>query len=311
MMTSFPYGAALLIAYGGPHQREDVRPYLANILRGRRVPPGRLEEVAHHYEIFGGRSPLAALTLRQASALEADLAEQGPAIPVHVGMRNWTPYLHETLERIRDAGVRRVLGIIMAPHQSYSSWDQYKENVAEAQARLGERAPVVEYLAPWYDQPGFIAAQADRVAHLLAAIPETRRRDIPLVFSAHSIPLTMASASPYVAQITTSARLVAERLEHPHWQVAYQSRSGDPRDPWLEPDVRDVIRDLARAGVREAVVVPIGFVSDHIEILYDLDTEAAKVAAESEMTLRRAGTVMDHPTFIGMLGDLVRGQAVE
>jgi protoporphyrin/coproporphyrin ferrochelatase len=309
--TSFPDGAVLLIAYGGPHRREDVRPYLARILRGRNLPVDRIEEVARHYEIFGGRSPLAELTTRQAAALEADLAERGPSIPVHIGMRNWTPYLHEALDRIRSTGARRVLGIIMAPHQSYSSWDQYKEDVAQARARLGEGAPAVEYLAPWYDRPGFIAAQADRVADTLAEVPEAWRREIPLVFTAHSIPVSMASVSPYVAQITASARLVAERLEHPRWDVAYQSRSGDPRDPWLEPDVKTVIRDVARGGGRGVVVVPIGFVCDHIEVLYDLDTEARDVAADAEIAFYRARTVMDHAAFIGMLGDLIRERAVE
>ncbi len=160
---SFPYGAVLLIDYGGPHRMEDVRPYLARILRGRRVPPVRIEEVVHHYALFGGHSPLTELTQRQAAALHANLAERGPALPVHVGMRNWTPYLHETLEQIRATGVRKILGVIMTPHQSYPSWEQYKENVAEARARLEEGAPEVDYLAPWFDRQGFIEAQAARV----------------------------------------------------------------------------------------------------------------------------------------------------
>ncbi len=306
-----PYGAILLIAYGGPDRMEDVRPYLANVLRGRSVPPGRIDEVAHHYGIFGGHSPLTDLTLRQAAALEVDLAARGTPIPVHVGMRNWTPYLHEALERMRSGGVGKVLGIIMAPHRSYASWDQYKENVAEARARVGEAAPEVEYLAPWFDHPGFIQAQAARVSTVLEAIPEDRRRDAPLIFTAHSIPVSMASVSPYAAQIATSARLVAERLGHPHWCVAYQSRSGDPQEPWLEPDVGEVIRDLARSSAREMVVVPVGFVSDHIEVLYDLDTEARKMAVKSGVAFHRAGTVMDHPAFIRMLADLIRERAVE
>lgn len=308
---SSPYGAVLLIAYGGPDRMEDVRPYLANVLRGRRVPPGRIDEVAHHYGIFGGHSPLTTLTMRQAAALEVDLAARGLPIPVHVGMRNWTPYLHEALERMRSGGVRKVLGIIMAPHRSYASWDQYKENVADARARVGEGAPEVEYLVPWFDHPGFIQAQAARVSTVLEAVPEDRRRDAPLVFTAHSIPVSMASVSPYTAQIAASARLVAERLGHPRWHVAYQSRSGDPREPWLEPDVSEVIAGLAWDGAREIIVVPIGFVSDHIEVLYDLDTAARTVAAKFQVAFHRAGTVMDHPAFIGMLAGLVLDQAVE
>jgi ferrochelatase len=304
------YDAILLIGFGGPARMDDVRPFLANVLRGRRVPPERIEEVVHHYELFDGHSPLTELTLRQAQALQADLAVRGPALPVHIGMRNWTPFLHETLERMRSDGVRRALGIIMAPHQSYSSWDQYQENVAEARARIGAGAPQVDYLRGWFDHPGFIQAQADQVSAALQAIVPARRQDAPLIFTAHSIPVAMAAKCPYVEQVTASARLVAARLDHPHWSVAYQSRSGDPRVPWLGPDVSEVIRGLARDGTGAVVVVPIGFVCDHIEVLYDLDTEAHQAAREAGLAFRRAHTVMDHPAFIRMLGDLVCAGAV-
>ncbi|HLN14282.1 MAG TPA: ferrochelatase [bacterium] len=300
-----PYGAVLLIAYGGPDRPADIRPYLANVLRGRRVPQARIDEVAHHYELFGGHSPLTELTRRQAAALEAQLRARGRALSAHVGMRNWTPYLADALAELSARGVRRAVGVIMAPQQSYSSWEQYQENVEEARAQIGAGAPTVEYIAPWFDRPGFIEAQADRLATTLAEIPASRREAVPVVFTAHSIPVRMADASPYVAQVTASARLVAERLAHPRWSVAYQSRSGDPRDPWLDPDVRDVIRGLAADGVREIVTVPIGFVSDHIEVLYDLDTEARETAAELALGFHRAGTVLDHPAFIGMLADQV------
>jgi len=301
-----PYGAVLLIAYGGPDTRDDVRPFLANVLRGRRVPLQRIEEVAHHYELFGGHSPLAELTRRQAAVLEAALRARGHALAAHVGMRNWTPYLEEALHAMRADGVRRAVGVIMAPQQSYSSWEQYQENVADARARLGDGAPDVDYVAPWFDRPGFVQAQADRVAAVLAEIPVVRRRQTPIVFTAHSIPVVMAEASPYVAQVTASARLVAEQLDHARWSVAYQSRSGDPRDPWLDPDVRDVIRDLAAEGAKDVVAVPIGFVSDHIEVLYDLDTEAREIAEGAGIGFHRAATVMDHPAFIGMLADCVQ-----
>ncbi len=303
------YQAVLLIAYGGPNGMDDVRPYLGNVLRGRRVPAGRIEEVAHHYEIFGGRSPLTDLTLRQAAALEANLRDSGPALPVYVGMRNWTPYLHETLERMRSRGIRRAFGIVMAPHRSYASWTQYQENVAEACARVGDGAPHVDYVGLWHDHPAFVEAQAARVTASLATIPAARREATPLLFTAHSIPLGMARESAYVEEVAASARLVAQRLGQARWWVAYQSRSGDPRDPWLEPDVGDVIRTLAREGGDAVVVVPIGFVCDHIEVLYDLDIEARKTADGAGIAFHRAGTVMDHPAFIGMLGDLVRAQA--
>ena len=303
------YDAVLLIAYGAPERPEDVRPYLAGILRGRRVPPERLEEVAHHYDVFGGRSPLTQLTRRQASALEQTLRTRGFLLPVYVGMRNWSPYLHDALAGMRDAGVRRAVGIVMAPHRSYAGWEQYHENVAEARARVGAAAPAVDYLGPWWEHPGFIGAQTDRVDAVLRAMPDEERAAATLVFTAHSIPAAMGERSGYAAQVTASARLVAARVGHAAWQVAYQSRSGDPREPWLEPDVNDTLRDLAASRVRAAVMVPIGFVSDHIEVLYDLDTEARATAAGLGLAYHRAGTVMDHPAFIGMLADLVAAQA--
>ncbi len=304
-----PYDAVLLVAFGGPDRMSDVRPFLANVLRGRRVPPERVEEVVRHYEVFDGHSPLTELTGRQAEALRADLAARGSPLPVYIGMRNWTPYLHETLARMRGEGVRRALGIVLAPHRSYSSWDQYLDNVAEARERVGAEAPTVEFLRTWFDHPGFIEAQADRVAAALEAVPAAQRWDTPLIFTAHSIPAAMAARSPYVAQLTTSAGLVAARLAHARWSVAYQSRSGDPGTPWLEPDVTAMIRGLARQGAGAVVAVPIGFVSDHIEVLYDLDTEARAAAREVGVAFHRAGTVMDHPAFIRMLGDLVRAGA--
>jgi ferrochelatase len=300
--------AVLLIAFGGPERMADVRPFLANVLRGRRVPPERIEEVVHHYELFDGCSPLNELTFRQARALEADLAARGPGVPVYVGMRNWSPYLHETLARMRADGIRRALGIVMAPHRSYSSWDQYLQNVAEASAQVGQGAPDVEYLDAWFDDAGFIEAQADQVAAALDRVPARDLDAAPLVFTAHSIPSAMASCGPYVEQLTTSARLVAARLGRSRWSVAYQSRSGDPRTPWLEPDVNDVIRALGREGAKAVVVAPIGFVCDHIEVLYDLDTEAHATAQEAGLAFSRAATVMDHPVFIRMLGDRVRAR---
>jgi ferrochelatase len=303
------YDAVLLIGYGAPERPEDVRPYLAGILHGRRVPPERLEEVAHHYDVFGGRSPLTELTRRQAASLEQTLRARGLPLPVYVGMRNWTPYLHETLAAMRDTGVRRAIGIVMAPHRSHASWEQYQENVVDAQTRVGAEAPTVDYLGPWFEHPGFVGAQADRVAAVLRAMPDEERVGATLVFTAHSIPAAMGARSGYPAQVTASAGLVAARLRLERWHVAYQSRSGDPREPWLEPDVKDLLRDLAAHHAGAAVMVPIGFVSDHIEVLYDLDTEARAAAAELGIAYYRAGTVMDHPAFIGMLADLVAAQA--
>jgi ferrochelatase len=298
--------AVLLIAFGGPEAPEDIRPFLANVTRGRPIPPARLEEVAHHYERIGGRSPLNELTFRQADLLRAALRAGGLPLPVYVGMRNWRPYLHETVAAMAGDGCRRALGLILSAHRTEASWDRYQANVAEARVPLGPRAPDVRYAPPWFDRSGFLEAMAERIRDAFAAIPPAERGATPLVFTAHSVPVPMAAASPYVEQVETSARLVAARAGHGPFSVAYQSRSGRPGDPWLQPDVSDEIRRVAAAGARHVVVAPVGFVCDHVEVLYDLDVEARAAAMEAGITYHRARTVSDHPAFIGMLADLVR-----
>ncbi len=301
-----PIDAVLLIAFGGPEKPEDVRPFLANVTRGRPILPARLEEVARHYEVMGGRSPLTELTFRQADALRARLRTEGIALPVYVGMRNWAPYLQETLRAMAADGIRGALGLILSPHQTEASWERYQANVDEARARVGAGAPAVRYTPGWFDRPGFIEATADRVREPLARIPAAERHAAPLVFTAHSVPVAMAETSPYVAQVTESSRLVAARLGELPWSIAYQSRSGRPQDPWLEPDAGTEIRRLAAAGARHVVVAPIGFVCDHVEVLYDLDVEARRIAEGCGVGFHRARTVCDHPAFIAMLADLVR-----
>lgn len=298
--------AVLLIAFGGPEKPEDIRPFLDTVTRGRPIPPARLEEVAHHYEVIGGRSPFNELTFRQADALRACLRADGLALPVYVGMRNWAPYLHETLASMAADGVRAALGLILSPQQTEASWERYQENVAEARGRVGATAPAVRYAPPWFDRPGFVEAMADRVRAALAEVPSAERAAVPLVFTAHSVPVPMAEASPYVAQFTESARRVAARLGHTAWSIAYQSRSGRPQDPWLEPAVGDEIRRLAAGGARRVVVAPLGFVCDHVEVLYDLDVEARAIADERGLGFHRATTVTDHPAFVAMLAELVR-----
>jgi ferrochelatase len=301
-----PSDAVLLIAFGGPEKPDDVRPFLANVTRGRPIPPARLDDVAHHYEVIGGRSPLNELTFRQADALRARLRGDGIARPVYVGMRNWTPYLHETLAAMAADGVGAALGIILSPQRTEASWERYQQSVDEARARVGATAPAVRFAPPWSDRPGFLEAMADRVRAAFAAVPAAERAGTPLVFTAHSVPVPMAAASPYVAQLTESSRRVAERLGHAAWSIAYQSRSGRPEDPWLEPDVGDTIRRLATGGVRQVVVAPIGFVCDHVEVLYDLDVEVRAIAEQHGVGFHRATTVADHPAFIGLLAELVR-----
>ncbi len=300
------YDAVLMIAFGGPTAMDEVRPFLSNVTRGRPIPPERLEAVVHHYELIGGRSPLNELTLRQARALEAELRAHGPALPVYVGMRNWTPYLRETLQRMAVDGVRRAVGVIMSAQQNEAGWGRYQRDVTEAQAQVGAGAPQVDYADEWHAHPLFIAAMSANVQAAFAPLPAQCRAPAVLVFTAHSIPTTMAAKSPYVAQITEGARLVAQQVKRAHWSIAYQSRSGTPREPWLEPDICDVVRQLSAEEVRDLVVVPIGFVCDHVEVLYDLDIEARQVAAAAGINFVRAETVNDHPLFISMIGDVVR-----
>jgi ferrochelatase len=297
--------AVLLIAFGGPTRPEEIRPFLANVVRGRAVAPERLETVAHHYEAIGGRSPLNELTMRQARKLEAALAATGPARPVYVGMRNWQPYLGDTLARMADDGVRRAIGVILAPHATEASRERYTEQVDAARAALGARAPDLRWVGPWHTHPLFVTAVADAVVAALVTVPAARRPGTRLVFTAHSIPVAMAERSPYVEQVTASARAVADGLRRPRWQVAWQSRSGSPSEPWLEPDVNDALRALAADGAADVVVVPIGFVVDHVEVLYDLDVEARATARDLGLGFARAGAVNDHPLFIRMLAELV------
>jgi len=298
--------SVLLIAFGGPTAPREIRPFLEIVTRGRGVPAERLEEVARHYEQMPeGRSPLAELTFAQARGLEAALARKGEALPVFVGMRNWHPFLRETLAAMADKGLKRARGIILSPLRTEASWDRYQRDVAEARAAV-PNAPEIVFAPPWFEHPDFVAAVADRARAALDELSADARGSTALVFTAHSVPVAMAAASPYVSDLTAAARAVAGRLGHSRWSVAYQSRSGSPRDPWLEPDIAAVLRRLAAGGERDVVVVPIGFVCDHVEVLYDLDVEARHVAQRLGIRLRRAAALNDHPLFTAMLADLVR-----
>ena len=297
--------SVLLIAFGGPEKREDIRPFLEIVSAGRRIPPGRLDEAARHYELIGGRSPLNELTMRQAEGLRQALKRDGKPTPVYVGMRNWHPFLHETLAEMRDSGRRRALGIILSSFQTEASWERYVADVAAVREKAGAGAPEVAYTPPWAEHPRFIDAMVARAADALAEVPAPKRADALLVFTAHSVPVAMASGTPYARQLEAAALVIAGRLGHARWQVAYQSRSGAPSDPWLEPDICDALRAMKGQGIEDVVVVPIGFVCDHLEVLYDLDIEARAVAAEAGLRFHRAQAANDHPAFIAMLADLV------
>ncbi len=301
------FDGVLIVSFGGPQGSTDIRPFLANVLRGRRVSPERVEEVVHHYEMFGGVSPITELTRRQAEGLRVRLAAAGHPLPVYVGMRNWHPFLSDTLLEMYDAGARRAIGFIAAPHHAYSSCQQYRENVDAARRDLraarGGDLPVT-YVQSWFDHPGFIDAVTHHVADAVGTLPVDLRQAARIVFTAHSIPVRMAEASQYRAQLETSARAVAAQVGL-DWALVYQSRSGRPGDPWLEPDVCDYLRRERETGLAAAVLCPIGFVCDHIEVLYDLDHEAAQVCRDIGLPMARAAAVNDNPRFLDMMADVV------
>ena len=299
------FDAILMIGYGAPERIEDIRPFLQNVAKGRPIPPDRLEEVAHHYELFGGKSPLNEYTYKQAHGLQNKLAEYGKDMPLYVGMRNWHPLIPDTIKEMSDNGVKNAIGMIMAAHQSDASWERYQRDVQEALSELGLEIEF-EYSPPLFDHPLFIEDSAERVQDCLNEIPKEEYPDTMILFTAHSIPVPMADASPYVEQLETTAQLIAEKLNYDNWRLVYQSRSGRPTDPWLEPDVCDVIQQIAQDGVKNVIAQPIGFICDHIEVLFDIGVEAQETSDEVGIKLHRAKTVNDDPKFIEAMADVVQ-----
>ena len=313
-MTSSPdssFQAVLLIAFGGPQGMNDIRPFLGNVLRGRNVPTNRVEAVAKHYELFDGVSPITELTQRQANGLGDRLTRKGLKLPVYVGMRNWNPYLKDTLLEMSKAGIRRAIGFIMAPHSSFSSCEQYRNNVNEARQSIinsGEADVAVTYVPSWHAHSGFIRALANNIEVAILGLPNNLQQASQIVFTAHSIPVSMANNCCYEDQLRESCSQVAQTLNHPNWSLVYQSRSGNPADPWLGPDVADHLRDQHASGLKAAVLCPIGFVVDHIEVLYDLDLEAARVCDQIGLPVVRAAAVNDEVNFLDMMTEVVEEQ---
>jgi ferrochelatase len=287
------FDAALMIAFGGPERPEDIRPFLARVTQGR-VPAERLETVARHYELFGGKSPVNEVTFRQAEALKTTLKDQGMPLAVYMGMRNWHPLLVDTVQQMGRDGVTGAVGVILSVYQSTSSWDHYQSDVANAITEAGVNLSV-RYTEPLFDQPGFIKAVTTRVKECLEKIPPREREAAYVVFTAHSLPHSDPQVGVYAKQVDHSATSVAKALAHENWHVAYQSRSGRPH----------VLRDLGARGVKHVVAVPIGFVCDNIEVLYDLDIDAMDTARQAGITLLRAKTVNDDQGFIDALAALV------
>ncbi len=305
------YDAVLLVSFGGPDGPDDVLPFLENVLRGRNVPRERMLEVAEHYHHFGGKSPINEQNRALLSSLRAELDRHGPHLPVYWGNRNWHPLLTDTLREMADAGVKRAIAFVTSGFSSYSGCRQYRENIAAACEPLGARCPQVDKIRVFFNHPGFVDPMADNVRAAVGRFPAADRAAVPVLFTAHSIPTSMADSCRYVAQLTEACRLVAARAGVTDWQLVFQSRSGPPGQPWLEPDVCDAIRERHGRGVRRLVVAPIGFISDHMEVLYDLDTEAADLCREMGIEMVRAATVGTDPRFVTMIRELIAERAFD
>jgi len=297
--------AILVVSFGGPEGMDDVIPFLENVLRGRNVPRERLLQVAKHYELFGGVSPINEQNRQLIAALKNQLETSGPNLPIYFGNRNWHPLLADTLRKMRDDGIQNALAFVTSAYSSYSSCRQYLENISEARRDVGNDAPNVEKIRAFYNHPLFIQANVENVRAALQKIPAARRTGAYLVFTAHSIPISMAKNCDYKAQLMETSRLVAEGLGMTPWRLVFQSRSGSPAQPWLGPDICDYLPRMRAAGGTDVVVAPIGFVSDHMEIIYDLDTEAMALCRELGLNMVRAATAGTHPLFIEMVRELI------
>jgi ferrochelatase len=293
-----PYDAILVVSFGGPEGMDDVMPFLENVTRGRDVPRERLQDVAHHYELFGGVSPINEQNRALIAALVPELRAHGIDLPIYFGNRNWDPFIADAMTQMRDDGVRNAIAFLTSAYSSYSGCRQYRENLFDAQQAVGPDAPSVSRLRMLYNHPGFIEANVDHVRAALAQVPAGSH----VAFAAHSIPTAMARNCAYESQLRETARLVAEAAGVERWQVVYQSRSGPPQVPWLEPDVCDHLENLDAPGV---VVSPIGFVSDHLEVRYDLDVEARETARRVGLPFARAASAGTHPAFVAAIREAI------
>ena len=298
------YDALIVVSFGGPEGPDDIEPFLDRVLRGRPVPERRRRDVVEHYRKVGGVSPLNEANRRLVAAVRDLLRREGPDLPVYWGNRNWHPLLPETLRRMRDDGIGRALAFVTSAFSSWSGCRQYLEDIEGARAQVSG-APVVDKLRVFFDHPGFIEPWAHRVRMAMAGLPADQRQDAIVLYTAHSLPLSMARGCDYEAQLRAAARLVAQRAGVSDYTLAYQSRSGRPDTPWLGPDVLEQLEALARAGVRDVVVVPIGFVADHMEVCYDLDVEAAERAAALGIDYTRVETVGTAAGFVAMVRELM------
>lgn len=299
------YDAILFVSFGAPEQPQDVMPFLRNVVRGRNVPDERLLEVAENYQMFGGKSPLNEQNQALIQAVKNSLAESGVELPIYWGNRNWHPFLNETIGAMKQNGVRRALSFVTSAYSSYSGCRQYREDIERAKQEAGAEEMCADKIRVFYNHPAFVQVNAENLTRALERIPSERRERAAIVFTAHSLPLSMARGCDYEAQLLETCRLVAEQANRTGWKLVYQSRSGAPHIPWLEPDVNDYLRELRTKGATDAVVQAIGFLSDHQEVIYDLDTQAQETSREIGLNLVRAATPGTDPVFVEMVRDLI------
>ena len=299
------YDALLVVSFGGPEGHEDVIPFLENVLRGRNVPRERMLAVAEHYYHFDGKSPINQQTRDLIAAIENELQLHGPNLPVYWGNRNWHPMLADTLRQMKNDGIKRTLAFVTSAYSSYSGCRQYREDIARAQAQVGEGAPQIDKLRVFFNHPEFLEATEDRLREALAQLSKARQ-NTQIVYVAHSVPMSMANSSDYVKQLEEVRRLASAALGIENDVLVYQSRSGAPGQPWLEPDILDHLREVKERNLASAVVIaPISFISDHMEVLYDLDIEAKQLCEELSLPMARAKTVGVHSKFIAMIRELI------
>jgi len=302
------YDAILIVSFGGPEGLQDVMPYLENVLAGKNIPQARMKEVVHHYKLFDGVSPLNAQNRALIAELTKAIEKAGLDLPIYWGNRNWHPFLLDTMQQMLNDGVGRVLAFFTSAYSTYSSCHQYWQDIGRVQAQMGEAAPHVDKIRAFYNHPGFIEANVEHLNQALQQIAEARRDAAKLIFTAHSIPCAMAENSDYVKQLEETSRLVAAGIGRDDWALVYQSRSGPPHQAWLGPDIGAYLQALKAQNpdLQDVIVMPIGFISDHMEVLFDLDIEAKERADELGMNLVRPATVGTHPAFVNMIVELIQ-----
>jgi len=303
------YDAFLLVSFGGPEGMNDVMPFLQNVLRGKNVPGERVIAVAHHYELFGGVSPINAENRKLIAALRPIIELDGPKLPIYWGNRNWHPLLADTIKQMAADGIKRAIAFVTAAYSSYSSCRQYLEDIDNACLMIGAKAPQIDKIRPFYNHPNFIIANAEQLLIAQGNMPAERQRAALIIFTAHSIPLSMADGCRYAEQLQETCKLImtAAKLSNP-WQISYQSRSGSPKQPWLEPDLNKTIETLPQNNVKDVIIAPVGFISEHMEILYDLDVQTKQLCEELNIGYNRAKTAGSRPQFVSMIKLLVDEQ---